>query len=205
MVEPASQTARDRQADLNMKDPTLPELAATVATHLKRHSIEVVVVGWSAITAHLPDVYTSMDIDFAVTTGLDRRKISRALLDIGFKERGRVFTSPETIYTLDFVADTPYIDQRAISEYVEIRTSAGTFRVYRLEDAIADRIAAFIQWSDSESLDVAERAVAAAKERTSWELIEAALSEIETLDADAIARMELAQTRLRATAGKDEL
>jgi predicted nucleotidyltransferase len=200
MVETAPQTAPDRQADLKMEDLTLPEVAATVATHLKQQGVEVVVVGGSAITAHVPDVYTSMDIDFAVTAGIDRRKISGALLDLGFKERGRVFASPETLYTLDFVADTPYIDQRAISEYVELRTSAGTFRVYRLEDAIADRIAAFVHWSDSESLDVAERAVAATKERTSWELIEAALSAIETLDADATARMELARSRLRVAA-----
>src|SRR5437588_8528362 len=114
---------------------TWPELAATVATHLKRTGIEVVVVGGSAITAHAPDVYTSMDIDFAVTTGIDRRKISKALLDLGFHERGRIYASPETVYVLDFVADTPYIDQHVITEYADLRTSAGTFRVYRLEDA----------------------------------------------------------------------
>ena len=183
-----------------MNELTLSELAATVATHLKRQGIEVVVVGGSAITAHVPDVYTSMDIDFAVTSGLDRRKISRALLSLGFHERGRVFENPETVYVLDFVADTPYIDQRAISEYVDLSTSAGTFSVYRIEDAIADRVAAFIHWSDSESLDVAERTVAAARERISWQFLETALSQIETPNPDAIARMELVRTRIRAAA-----
>jgi predicted nucleotidyltransferase len=180
-----------------MEELTLSELAATVASHLKRHGIEVVVVGGSAITAHVPDVYTSMDIDFAVTTGIDRRKISKALRGLGFNEQGRVYANPATIYVLDFVANI-YIDQRAITDYVDLRTAAGTFRVYRLEDAIADRVAAFIHWSDSESLDVAERTVAATKERTSWDLIETALSQIEILDADAVARMDLARTRLRA-------
>jgi hypothetical protein len=181
-----------------MDELTLSELAATVASHLKRHGIEVVVVGGSAITAHVPDVYTSMDIDFAVTSGVDRRKISSALRDLGFHEHGRVYASPATIYVLDFVADIPYIDQHAVTDYVDLRTAAGTFRVYRLEDAVADRVAAFIHWSDSESLDVAERTVAAAKARTSWDLVDAALSQIETLDAAAIARMELARGRLRA-------
>ncbi|HEX5274624.1 MAG TPA: hypothetical protein VFW34_05050 [Candidatus Rubrimentiphilum sp.] len=181
-----------------MKELALSELAATVASHLKRHGIDVVVVGGSAITAHVPDVYTSMDIDFAVTTGIDRRKISRALRDLGFHEQGRVYASPSTIYVLDFVADVPHIDQHAITEYVELQTAAGTFRVYRLEDAIADRVAAFIHWSDSESLGVAERTVKASKERTSWNRIESALSQIEILNADAVARMELAQARLRA-------
>jgi hypothetical protein len=181
-----------------MERLTLSELAATVATHLKRHGIEVVVVGGSAITAHVPDVYTSMDIDFAVTTGVDRRKISEALRELGFHEEGRVYASPATVYVLDFVADIPHIDQHAITDYVDMRTAAGAFRVYRLEDAIADRVAAFIHWSDSESLDVAERTMTATRERTSWDRVQAALSYIEILNADASARMELAQARLRA-------
>ncbi len=181
-----------------MEGLTLSELAATVASHLKRHGIEVVVVGGSAITAHVPDVYTSMDIDFAVTTGLDRRKIAKALRELSFHEQGRVYASRATVYVLDFVADIPHIDQHAITDYVDMRTAAGAFRVYRLEDAIADRVAAFIHWSDSESLDVAERTVAATSERTSWDLVEAALSNIELLNEDAIARMELVQARLRA-------
>lgn len=184
-----------------MEELTLSELAATVATHLKRHGMEVVVVGGSAITAHVPDVYTSMDIDFAVTTGIDRRKISRALKDLGFLEQGRVYANPETVYVLDFVANTPYIDHHAITDYADLRTPAGTFRVFRLEDAIADRVAAFIHWSDSESLDVAERTVAAARKRTTWKLLDTALSQIETLNADAVARIDLARTRLRAAMG----
>lgn len=185
---------------MKLRDLTLAELAGTVATHLKERGIDVVVVGGSAITAHVPNVYTSMDIDFAVTTGIDRRKISRALSDIGFHSRGRVFANPETVFVLDFVTDTPYIDQRAVSEFVEIQTRAGNFKVFCLEDAIADRVAAFIHWSDSESLDVAERAVAATRKHLRWDSLELALSAIETPSADSVARMNLTRRRLRAAA-----
>ncbi len=58
---------------------SLVEVAAALGTHLRTHSIEVVVVGGSAITSHVPEVYTSTDIDFAVTSGIDRRRIARAL------------------------------------------------------------------------------------------------------------------------------
>jgi excinuclease UvrABC helicase subunit UvrB len=107
---------------------SLTEVAAAVATHLKTHDIEVVVVGGSAITSHAPDVYTSMDIDLAVTSGIDRRKIGRALGEIGFQQRGRVFVHPDTRYELDIVADRPYIEQQPIFEFTEIKTPAGGVR-----------------------------------------------------------------------------
>ena len=75
---------------------------------------------------------------FAVTSGADRRTILRALSDLGFRQQRRVFVHPQTVYTLDFVADSPHID-----------------------------VAAFLHWSDSESLDVAERAISAPRARPS--------------------------------------
>lgn len=176
---------------------SLVEVAAAVATHLKTRDIEVVVVGGSAITSHVPAVYTSMDIDLAVTSGIDRRKIGRALDELGFKQRGRVFVHPDTKYELDIVADRPYIEQQPIFEFAEIQTPAGGVRVLHLEDAIADRIGAFVQWSDSESLDVAERSTAAARDRLTWEAIDLALRKLDTRLPENAARMALARERLR--------
>ncbi len=176
---------------------SLVEVAATVATHLRTHGIEVVVVGGSAITLHVPEVYTSMDIDFAVTSGSDRRTIVRALGEIGFQQEGRIFVHPDTVYPLDFVADTPYIDQEPVHDFAEITTSVGSVRVYHLEDAIADRIAAFLHWSDSQSLDVAERSAAAARDHLTWERIEGALRRLDASTPDGVQRMTLARERLR--------
>lgn len=89
---------------------SLVEVAAAVATHLRTRGIEVVIVGGSAITSHVPDVHTSMDVDFAVTSGINRRQIASAMKELGFRERGRLFVHHETVYALDFVADRPYID-----------------------------------------------------------------------------------------------
>jgi hypothetical protein len=90
---------------------SLVEVAAGVATHLRTYGIEVVIVGGSAITAHVPGVYTSLDIDFAITSGSDRRTIVRALSQLGFQQRGRIFVHPDTVHTLDFVPDpnAPYL------------------------------------------------------------------------------------------------
>jgi hypothetical protein len=44
---------------------------------------------------------------------------------------------------------------------ITIVTRFSPVRVFRFEDAIADRISAFLHWADSQSLEVAERAVRA--------------------------------------------
>ena len=175
---------------------SLVEVAAAVAAHLRTHGIDVVVVGGSAITAHVPGVYTSMDIDFAVTSGINRRRLSRALREIGFQKRGRVFVHSDTPHSLDFVADKPYIDKEAVCDFAEIATSAGSVCVLNLEDAIADRIAAFLHWSDSESLDVAERAATCARDRLTWERIDTALRKLDTNAPGSTQRMKLARERL---------
>jgi hypothetical protein len=181
---------------------SLVEVAAAVGTHLRTYGIEVVVVGGSAITSHVPAVYTSMDIDFAVTSGADRRTIVRALSDLGFRQQGRVFVHPQTVYTLDFVADSPHIDREPVYDFAEIHTSVGTVQALRLEDAIADRVAAFLHWSDSESLDVAERSISAARERLTWDRIDASLLKLDTSAADSRRRMALARERLRRAIGE---
>jgi len=182
---------------MKFSEMSLVEVAAAVATHLKTYGIEVVVVGGSAITSHVPTVYTSMDIDLAVTSGIDRRRITRALNELGFQQRGRVFVRPDTKYPLDFVADRPYLDQQPVCDFAEINTPTGTVRVLHLEDAIADRIAAFLHWSDSESLDVAVRAAVAARDRLTWARVNAALRKLDAASPETEQRMALARVRLK--------
>lgn len=68
--------------------------------------------------------------------------------------------------------------------------------VYSLEDAIADRVAAFLHWSDSESLGVAESTVAAARGRLTWHKIDDALQLLDASDPDTQLRFKLARERL---------
>ena len=176
---------------------SLADVAAVVAGHLKTHGIDVVVVGGSAITSYVPTVHTSMDVDFALTSDADRRRIAIALKELGFEPRGRIFVHPDSEYTVDFVAERPYIDRAPVDDFAEIQTAYGRYRVLRLEDAIADRVAAFLHWSDSEALDVAQRAAAAARDRLTWEHIDASLRKLDTTSRDGAVRMGIARDRLR--------
>jgi len=165
--------------------------------HLQRAGIAVAVVGGSAITSYVPEVYTSKDIDFAAINGTSRRAFTQALAPLGFRPRGRDYVHPNSNFTLDLVADTPYVDQRPITEFEMIKTRYGPVRVYSFEDAIADRIAAFLHWGDSQSLDVAERALKARPAMTNWRRVSAALRKLDTSDPQAARRLRIALRRLR--------
>ena len=87
--------------------------------------------------------------------------------------------------------------------FIRRLTSVGIVRVYHIEDAIADRIAAFLHWSDSESLDVAERSTRAARDRISKRRLDAALDALEPGDTASLARMAIARDRLAAALHPD--
>lgn len=175
-------------------------MAAEASRVLTDAGIPVAVVGGSAVTLHAPDVYTSNDIDFAALRGTTRRAFANAVRPIGFAPSGRDFVHRDTPYTLDLVADTPYIDQRPITKFATIRTRLGPVTVYRFEDALADRIAAFVHWGDLESLEVAERALRMQLKKARWPQIEAALRLLDASLPDAARRFEMALARLRRTA-----
>jgi hypothetical protein len=180
------------------KNATLAEVAARASEQLDRSGIPVAVVGGSAITLYAPEVYASKDIDFAAIRGTNRRAFAAAVAPIGFTARGRDFVHKDTEYTLDLVADTPYVDQRPITRFAMIETPFGAVRVYKFEDAIADRIAAFLHWGDSQSLEVAESAVEARRKDVRWSSLEKALRQLDSSSPEAARRLEIATNRLRA-------
>jgi hypothetical protein len=183
---------------MKFKNGSLLEVAAQASQALEQAGIKVAVVGGSAITSYVPSVYTSKDIDFAAVNGTSRRAFTEALAPLGFYPQGRDFVHPRTRFTLDLVADTPYVDQRPITEFETLDTRYGPVRVYLFEDAIADRIAAFLHWSDSESLNVAERALSAHAKKISWRRISGSLRELDTSDLQTARRLKVALNRLRA-------
>ncbi len=177
---------------MNLDGWSLADVAAAVEAQLRAYGISVAVVGGSAITIHAPSVYTSYDIDIAVTTGMNHRRIAEALAGLGFKSQGRSYANETTPYVVDVVADTPYVDQRPIHDFDRVQTLRGNVTVLKLQDAIADRIAAFLYWQDSQSLDVAERALTTAGTKIDWKTLAATLEKLEHGDDDTNQRFQLA-------------
>lgn len=191
---------------MKFESGSLSEVAAQASAVLEHAGIKVAVVGGSAITLYVPEVYTSKDIDFAAINGTSRRAFAKAVASLGFRAHGRDFVHPNSEFTLDLVADTPYVDQRPITEFETVRTPYGPVRVYLFEDALADRTAAFLHWSDSQSLDIAEQALKARPEKTSWRRVSKTLRQLDASDPEAARRLKIALRRLRkaylSSAGK---
>lgn len=183
---------------MSFRRGSLLETAAQASTYLERAGIKVAVVGGSAITAYAPKIYTSKDIDFAAINGTTRREFGLAVGELGFKLHGRDFVHPNSVFSLDLVADTPYIDQRPITDFATLETRFGPVRVYQFEDAIADRIAAFLHWGDSQSLDVAERVIQARADLTNWARLRRRLGKLDVSYPEAARRFDVAASRLRA-------
>ena len=182
-----------------MIDEHLPlaDVAAIIAEHLQRHGVEMCVVGGSAVTVHAPVIYTSLDIDLAILTGINRRRLELLLEELGYSKRGRSFVHARSKWTVDIVADTPYIGDRAIREFADVRTRHGIVRTYLLEDAIADRIAGWLFWSDSESLAVARSVLANKAREVSWKRVTAAIQALDASDAMTAQRRQFALNELR--------
>lgn len=140
----------------------------------------------------------SMDIDLAILTGIDHRAIRKALEEIGYTKHGRVYVHPKSAWTIDIVADTPYIVDRPITTYAEVQTRFGSVRTYELEDALADRVAAFLFWNDSQSLHVAERLMARRAHSIRWSRLKQTFEALEATDALSEKRLNFATKRLRA-------
>lgn len=164
---------------------------------MSQSGIRVCVVGGSAITLHSPDVYTSHDIDLAVLTGIDRRAIETALSGLGYSREGRSYVHPRSSFTIDIVADTPYIADRPIKTYAEVETKLGPVRTLAIEDALADRIAAFLFWNDSQSLDVAERVCADRARDVRWHRLIDAFDALGATDTISAQKLAFATRRLK--------
>ena len=138
---------------------SLREVAATIAHALAARGVTVVVVGASAITAHAHHVHNAQTLDFAVPSGLKTAVIEETLAGLGFAPSGGLFYSASSPFSIRFVAEMPRVHERTITNYETIDTRHGPFFALSIEDAVADRIAAYLFAHDSQSLAVAERAL----------------------------------------------
>jgi len=179
------------------RELSMREVATIVATRLKECDVVVSVVGGSAVTLHAPESYTSMDIDLAVLSGIERTKIDAALMSLGYTKSGRNYRHIESPWTIDVVTDTPFIGRRAVADFSVIATRYGEVHVLRIEDALADRIAHFLYWSDSEALAVAEALAAVKRDEIDWDALDAALDALEATSPDELQRLAFARRRLR--------
>ncbi|MBM4294178.1 MAG: hypothetical protein FJ126_04650 [Deltaproteobacteria bacterium] len=144
-----------------IKDMSTGELAAFVSSHLKRHGIEVVLSGGSCVSIYTHNKYSSLDLDFIEIGHVGRRKLKKALLEIGFHEVNKYFINTETDFFLEFPSGPLSIGEEPVKEIVTLSFPTGQLRIISPTDCVKDRLAAYYHWGDRQSL---EQAVLVAKD-----------------------------------------
>jgi len=138
-----------------MADMTVGELGALVASHLKKHGIEVVLSGGACVMLYAEGRYVSDDLDF-VRTGLTRRvELTAALAELGFVARGRILKHDKCPYVLDFPGPPLAVGKEPPQRIVTLTFSTGALRTLSPTDCVKDRLANYYYYDDAQSLEQA--------------------------------------------------
>ena len=136
----------------NYSTTSIAELAAIVATHLRDHDIQVVLVGGLAVELYSENIYLTKDIDMVDISYAKPAKLHKAMAEIGFEKSGRIFVCASTDITVEFPSPPISVGDELVTETTTVDTPAGALSVLFARDVIKDRLAAYIHWRDKPSL-----------------------------------------------------
>ena len=128
------------------------ELAAYVVSHLEQEGIKVVLSGGASVSFYTKNKYISRDIDL-VNVGFARRQvIKRVMGRIGFSEKGRHFSNPQSQYIVEFPQGPLSVGEELVREIKEYKLSTGTLKLISPTDCVKDRLCAHYFWGDRQGL-----------------------------------------------------
>jgi hypothetical protein len=135
-----------------VKSMTQAEVAAYVQNHLQKQGINVVLSGGAAVAIYCSNKYVSKDIDLVIVYSESRRKIKKAMEEIGFCEIGRSFEYPGTEFIVEFPPGPLSVGVEPIREISEIKYATGILRAISPTECVKDRLAAYYHWGDQQCL-----------------------------------------------------
>lgn len=138
-----------------VQDMSVGELAAFVATHLRKRGIDVVLSGGACVSIYSQGKYVSADLDFIDTRFATRKQIRDAMLEIEFHEHDRYFRRSGCEFLVEFPKGPPAVGRSPVRRIDELVFETGVLRIISPTDCVKDRLAAFYHWKDRQSLDQA--------------------------------------------------
>lgn len=135
-------------------DTSIEALAALICGALAQHGIHAVLTGGAVVSIYTDNEFQSRDLDFISAAG--RQELDRAMAPIGFaRGAGRHYTHPATEFIVEFPSGPLMVGAERIERHAERRTPIGTIRLLTPTDAVKDRLAGFLHWSDRQNLEQA--------------------------------------------------
>ena len=133
----------------------IAQVAAAVASALKRTGIRAVLTGGACATLYSRGAYQSSDLDFILQSAHTEAELDAMMRSIGFRRRGNHYEHAETPFFVEFPAGPLGIGS-------DIQIKPAIYRVGRVgvpalspTDSCRDRLAAFYHWRDRQSLETA--------------------------------------------------
>ena len=165
----------------SVKRMTPGELGAFVQSALRKKGIDVVLSGGMSVEIYSANQYTSLDLDFVPMFFGKRRLIKAAMEEIGFREKGRHFTHPDTRLFVEFPPGPLVVGDEPVKHVHEIKYSTGVLRLISPTDCVKDRLSWYYHMNDRQSLEqavmVAQRHKIDLREVRRWSEHEGKLTE----------------------------
>jgi hypothetical protein len=136
----------------DLQNISIKDLAILVSSELKKHGIDAVLVGGACVSIYSNNKYISGDLDYVSPALTDN--IKEALKNIGFFKKGefRQFFHDKCPFFIEFPPGPIAIGNEVpITNFNEIKS----LKLFTPTDCVKDRLAAFYNWNDLQSLDQA--------------------------------------------------
>jgi hypothetical protein len=134
---------------------TLAEVAAVVGHALKTAGIDAVLTGGACATIYSKGEFQSLDLDFILAGGADRKVLDGAMAAAGFGRAGDHYVHPKTRFFVEFPRGPLSIGKDSAVEPVRLRLARRWVKALSATDSCRDRLAAYFFWNDLSSLKAA--------------------------------------------------
>jgi hypothetical protein len=138
-------------------------MAFKVCTALGQDGIKAVLTGGSAATVYAPEAYQSRDADFIASWYSKEREFDEVMKMLGFAKAGRVFSHPQSMFTLDFPDEEIRIGETFVRDYDTLEEKGMYLHILRPVDSVCDRLASFYWYQDRSALKAAVAVAVAQK------------------------------------------
>lgn len=135
----------------------LETVAFKVCTALDRRGIRAVLCGGSAATIYAPEAYQSRDVDFIASFWGREEQRDDALLELGYRNDGRVYVCDDQLVTLDFPNDELLLGDELLTETNTLHRDDWILTLLTPFDCVRDRLSwhFFYQRKDLSALSAA--------------------------------------------------
>jgi hypothetical protein len=140
----------------DLKSLSFEEIAALISAKLMEYNVPVVLSGGSCVQIYSRAKYVTGDLDF-VSSGMpgELQKIRKAMADLGFEDKGRIFKHKDISYTVEFPPGPLSVGNDYYIKPVEKELSTGKLKLLSPADSIKDRLAGYFYGNDIQCLEQA--------------------------------------------------